>query len=134
MSTRLARAEDVEALVAMRRDFTFEDMEPDAVVRSGYEEECRSFILDAIKGGQWHVWVAEEDGEILSHLFVALVDKVPKPVRENGRIAYMTNVYTRPSHRGRGIGGQLVERAQEAAREADVELIIVWPSEESITF
>jgi ribosomal protein S18 acetylase RimI-like enzyme len=56
------------------------------------------------------------------------------PVRENRRIAYMTNVYTRPSHRSRGIGGQLVERAQEAAREADVELIIVWPSEESISF
>jgi GNAT superfamily N-acetyltransferase len=46
----------------------------------------------------------------------------------------MTNVYTRPSHRGRGIGGELLRRAQEAARDADVELIIVWPSDESVSF
>jgi GNAT superfamily N-acetyltransferase len=118
----------------MRYVFTLEDLEPNAVLQAGYEEECRAFVLDAIKGGRWHVWVAEEDDEIVSHLFVALVDKVPRPVQEKRRIAYMTNVYTRPSHRGRGIGGELLRRAQEAARDADVELIIVWPSDESVSF
>jgi len=74
------------------------------------------------------------DGQIVSHAFVAYVDKVPRPTRERRRIAYLTNVYTRPDFRGRGIGGALIERAQARAAEADVELMMVWPSDESIDF
>ena len=59
--------------------------------------------------------------------FVALIDRVPRPIRERARIAYLTNVYTRPDSRGQGIGAQIIRRAQEAAREADVEVMIVWP-------
>ncbi len=67
-------------------------------------------------------------------MFVALADKVPRPIRENARIAYLTNVYTRPGFRSRGIGAALLRRAQQAAREAEVELMIVWPSDESAAF
>jgi len=59
---------------------------------------------------------------------------VPRPICENARIAYLTNVYTRADFRGRGIGTALLRRAQQAAREADVELMIVWPSEASVAF
>jgi N-acetylglutamate synthase-like GNAT family acetyltransferase len=132
---RRASFEDVDELVAMRRDFTFEDEGSQGrASRPEYEIECREFLIEAISSGRWDIWVAEAGGQIVSHAYVALVDKVPRPVRENRRIGYMTNVYTRPSHRASGIGGRLVERAQEAARESDVELMIVWPSAESITF
>lgn len=132
---RRAALADVDELVAMRRDFTFEDGESQRrTSRPQYEAECREFLTEAISAGRWDIWVAEVSGQIASHVYVALIDKVPRPVRENGRIAYMTNVYTRPAHRASGIGGKLVQRAQEAARQADVELMIVWPSAESIAF
>lgn len=132
---RRATSADVDELVAMRRDFTFEDEESQRdTARPEYEAECREFLIEAISAGRWDIWVAEVSGQVVSHVYVALIDKVPRPVRENRRIAYMTNVYTRPSHRGSGIGGRLVQRAQEAARQADVELVIVWPSGESIAF
>lgn len=121
--------------VAMRRDFTFEDGGSGRdTARPEYEAECREFLIEAISAGRWDIWVAEVGGQLVSHVYVALIDKVPRPVRENRRIAYMTNVYTRPSHRGSGVGGRLVQQAQEAARRADVELVIVWPSAESIGF
>lgn len=132
---RRAALGDVDELVAMRRDFTFEDEAPQSrTSRPEFEAECREFLHQAISSGRWDIWVAEVGGQIVSHVYVALVDKVPRPVRENRRIAYMTNLYTRPRHRASGIGGRLVQRAQEAARQADVELMIVWPSEESIAF
>ena len=130
---RLARLGDVGELVELRSDFTFEDVAPTAA-RPGYEEECRAFLADAIASGRWQIWVAEVDGRLVSHAFVALVDKVPRPVRENARIAYLTNVYTRPDFRGKGIGAAVIARAQDAAREADVELMIVWPSDASVEF
>jgi GNAT superfamily N-acetyltransferase len=135
VAVRLAHHGDIEQLVEMRSDFTFEDFEEVASeTRSGYAEDCRSFLADAISTGRWQIWVAEVDGRLVSHAFLALIDKVPRPIRENARIAYLTNVYSRPDYRGQGIGAEIIRRAQAAAREADVELIIVWPSNESIDF
>jgi ribosomal protein S18 acetylase RimI-like enzyme len=71
---------------------------------------------------------------IVSHAYLVLIDKVPRPVRENARIAYLTNVYTRPNFRRQGIGAEVIRRAQDAARAADVELVIVWPSDASVEF
>jgi GNAT superfamily N-acetyltransferase len=135
VTIRLARRDDIEQLVEMRRDFTFEDFEPDrAAARPAYEQDCRAFLSEAIMSGRWHIWIAEMDGRIVSHAFLALIDKVPRPIHEKARIAYLTNVYTCSDFRARGIGAQIIRSAQAAAREADVELIIVWPSDESVEF
>jgi GNAT superfamily N-acetyltransferase len=127
VTIRFARHDDIEQLVEMRRDFTFEDFDAHAAItRPEYEDDCRAFLAEAISSGRWHIWVAEAGERIVSHAFLALVDKVPRPIRENVHIAYLTNVYTRPDFRGRGIGAEIIQRAQAAAREANVELIIVW--------
>jgi len=132
---RLAVEQDIPTLIAMRREFTFENTTGgDEAESPTYLDDAQKFMRDAIEAGRWHVWVAEVDGQIVSHAFVAYVDKVPRPTRERRRIAYLTNVYTRPDFRGRGIGGALIERAQARAAEADVELMMVWPSDESIDF
>jgi GNAT superfamily N-acetyltransferase len=132
---RLASKDDIEQLVEMRRDFTFEDVKSnEEIARPEYEDDCRAFLSEAISSGRWHIWVAEMDGKIIAHNFLALIDKVPRPISENARIAYLTNVYTRPDFRGQGIGAELIRAAQADAREASVELVIVWPSDESVEF
>jgi predicted N-acetyltransferase YhbS len=132
---RLAALRDIDALVEMRRTFTFEDPETsESTGRREFEAECAAFLAEAISSGRWQIWVAELGAQIVAHVYVALIDKVPRPVPEYARLAYLTNVYTRPEFRGRGIGAQLIRRAQAAARNADVELMIVWPAEGSIDF
>lgn len=119
----------------MRRDFTFEDDERNEIRSApGFADEFRAFLAEAISERRWHIWVAEVEGRVVAHVFVALVDKVPRPGHGNRRIAYLTNVYTRPAFRRQGIGAQLIKRAQDAASEADVELMIVWPGDESVEF
>jgi GNAT superfamily N-acetyltransferase len=46
----------------------------------------------------------------------------------------MTNVYTVPEYRSQGIGGQLLKRIKEWGSEQKLEFIMVWPSDEAVSF
>lgn len=134
MEIREATEEDIEALIMMRWEFTLEH-QPE--LKDDYElfaTECRAFLLQAIRGERWHIWIAETNGVIASHIYIQLIDKVPRPGRITYPFAYMTNVYTDQAYRSRGIGSQLLMRIQEWAVESKFEFIIVWPSEESREF
>ncbi|MBA3566230.1 MAG: GNAT family N-acetyltransferase [Actinobacteria bacterium] len=71
---------------------------------------------------------------MVSHAFIGLVDKIPRPTPEQRWIGYLTNVYTRPAFRSLGLGGLVLESVKTWASEEDVELLIVWPSERSVGF
>lgn len=134
MIVRKARTEDIEALTKMRYAFTLEH-QPE--VRDDYELfaiECRAFLEDAIRGERWHIWVAELDGTIVSHIYIQLIDKVPRPGRITYPYAYMTNVYTESNYRSQGIGSRLLQAVREWSEANRFEFIIVWPSDESRGF
>ena len=129
---RQATLGDVDELAELRRAFTNEDP-PAGKPRGDFEDAFRAVVGGGLRDGSWVVWVAELEGEIIGHTFVAVVPKVPRPVETPDAIGYLTNVYTRPDHRGRGVGGKLLTATTEWAREHGIELLIVWPSEESVS-
>jgi GNAT superfamily N-acetyltransferase len=134
MRHRKATSDDIAALVRMRWEFVTDGAAPDGETCEQFDAACTAFLERALTSGRWVVWVAEERGEIRSHIYLQRIEKVPKPGRAHDAYAYMTNVYTRPGFRGRGIGGQLLREACRWAKEAGMEFIIVWPSEESRGF
>jgi GNAT superfamily N-acetyltransferase len=80
------------------------------------------------------VWVAELDGLIVSHIYLEKIYKVPRPGRITHPFIYMTNVYTIPEYRGKGIGSKLIKEIEEWSRKQEFEFIIVWPSDWSVEF
>jgi GNAT superfamily N-acetyltransferase len=118
----------------MRRAFTFEDPAPSATARGDFETAFDETVGAGIASGRWTVWLAEAESEIVSHVYVGLLEKIPRPTREHRWIGYVTNVYTRPEQRGKGVGAALLERVTSWAAENDVELLVVWPSDESVGF
>ncbi len=136
MEYRLAKKDDIEQLIKMRWDFTLEDYPEmgEGVTFSAFAEECSGFLEQAIDNGQWFIWVAEDHEKIVSHIYVELIQKVPRPGRVTNPFVYMTNVYTVPCYRGKGIGSQLLSRVNEWAKDQKYEFIIVWPSDTSIEF
>ncbi len=127
---RQAMPADVSELADLRRDFTFED-HPTSEPRADFEAAFRDVVGGGLRDGSWVVWVAESEGQIVAHAFVAVVDKVPRPIQESRQIGYLTNVYTRPAHRNRGVGAKLLAATTNWARQRGIELLIVWPSERS---
>lgn len=137
MNVRLAAQADIDQLIWMRWDFTYEGdpvRQADEELFQSFSEECCEFLADAIRSGRWYIWVVEVDDRIVSHMYIERIDKVPRPGKVTHPFAYMTNVYTLPTYRGQRIGASLLAAIEAWARQQHYEFILVWPSETSVTF
>lgn len=131
---RRATSRDIPVLARLRREFTLEDG-PISSPREDFDAAFASIVSTGLGEGRWTVWVAEHEGEIVAHAFVGLIDKIPRPLPTSSRwLGYLTNMYTKPAFRSRGLGGRVLEAAKEWAKDDDVELLVVWPSDESVSF
>lgn len=135
MEYRLAGKEDLRQLAELRWDFRMEDGEEIPVVsKSEFVETCTSFLKQSLESGYHIYWLAEEFGEIIAHIFIHKIDLVPRPCKIKDGFGYITNNYTKPAFRNRGIGSELLKRVIEWSRDEDLELLIVYPSERAVGF
>ncbi|MDI2588737.1 GNAT family N-acetyltransferase [Psychrobacillus sp. NEAU-3TGS] len=137
MKFRLAERKDIDQLIQMRWDFTIEDNDMKIFTKSDFESfkaECHTFLESALKSETWFIWVAEQDAKIISHIYIQLIEKVPRPGRITYPFAYMTNVYTEKEYRKQGIGSKLITTINEWVSENNYEFIIVWPSDDSVEY
>ena len=132
---RVATDTDLAELAAMRWDFRLEEA-PGTTVhdRATFLHACRTFLQQGLANQRWTYWIATTDGQIVSHIFIQRIAKVPKPNRLEEALGYVTNVYTRPAYRNRGIGTELMTHVLQWAAEQDLESLIVWPSRSSMRF
>ncbi|UOQ87291.1 GNAT family N-acetyltransferase [Gracilibacillus salinarum] len=135
MKIRLAEARDIEQLIKMRWDFTIEfDENKKEEAYDTFEKECQTFLENALKDLNWFIWVAEENNQVISHIYIKLIEKVPRPGRITYPFAYMTNVYTIPANRNKGVGSRLLSAVNDWTEENNYEFVIVWPSDDSINY
>ncbi|WP_052345906.1 GNAT family N-acetyltransferase [Paucisalibacillus sp. EB02] len=135
MNIRLAEKKDIKQLIKMRWDFTIEHDESKANESyNDFEKECYVFLEKALNGPDWYIWVAEENGRVVSHIYIELIQKVPRPGRITHPFAYMTNVYTNPKYRNKGIGSKLLQSINSWIKENNYEFVIVWASDEAIEY
>jgi GNAT superfamily N-acetyltransferase len=129
-----ATVEDAVSLANLRWDFRTEDGEIPVVDRGAFVETCATFFREGIASGEWVVWAAWDAATIISHQCVRIVRPVPRPCSPNDAFGYLTNVYTVPAYRGRGIGGELLARIRAWADQEGLELLLVSPGENAIHF
>jgi ribosomal protein S18 acetylase RimI-like enzyme len=135
MICRRATEADTDELARMRWDFRLEEA-PGATVhdQASFLQACAAFLREGLREQRWIYWVAQQQSQIVSHIYIQRVPKVPKPNKLHDALGYVTNVYTRPAYRGQGIGTELMGHVLHWAREQDLESLIVWPSEMSVDF
>lgn len=135
MLVRLATSEDIPQLVQMRWDFSEEECANNVVTFEEFNQICSEFLLKAIQSGDWHIWIAEIGGGLVSHMYLQLIHKVPRPGKSpDPYYGYVTNVYTRPAFRNLGIGSKIHKAMENWSKENEVEFLILWPSSESVEF
>ena len=135
VSIRLATLEDLDELVQMRWDFSYEDNQDEVADFENFQATCKSFLVEALASGNWYIWVAEAEGMLVSHMYLQLIHKVPRPGKSpDPCFGYVTNVYTRPAFRGQGIGSRLQHSMESWSKQHELEFLIVWPSSTSVDF
>jgi len=132
---RLATLDDVNELVQMRWDFSEDERNQSSVSFEEFYNICSDFLIKSIEGEDWYIWVAEVEKRVVSHMYLQIIHKVPRPGKSlDPRFGYVTNVYTRPKFRNQGFGSQIQIAMEKWSKENDIEFLIVWPSNESVSF
>lgn len=122
-------------LAELRWDFRMEGGdELPAVSKSEFVEACLLFLKRGLESGYYAHWLAEEGDEIVSHVFIHKIDMIPRPCKIHDQFGYITNNYTKPAYRNRGVAPELMRRALDWAKDEDLELLIVYPSERAVSF
>jgi GNAT superfamily N-acetyltransferase len=134
MEYRLATVDDIPQLARMRWDFRAEAGEEPIEGADAFARRYAAFARQALESRAWVYWIAVDGGTIVSHAAVNVVRGVPRPARKSDQWGYLTDCYTRPDHRNRGVGSQLMAHVKEWAGKQDLELLLVWPSDDSKSF
>ena len=133
VNVRAATHADAHALAHLRYEFRAAAGETVEGERE-FVTRCAEWMAERLKmEGAWRCWVAEDEAEIIGHIWLQLIEKIPNPSPEPERHAYITNLFVRERARGRGVGSALLTIALDCCAACGVHAIILWPTEKSRT-
>ncbi len=131
ISYKIIESPDLPEFFAKRWEFQKEESPRfSGLGKEDFVEECLAQPQDR----NWIHFGSFLDQSLISTASLYSVPGVPRPWNLNNRIGYLTNVYTIPGHRGRGVGTALGRKVMEWASSHDLELVLVWPSGPSLPF
>ena len=133
IAVRPATPADAPSLARLRYQFRAGLDEPNEPAEV-FIRRAAGWFAARLATDAWRGWVAVDGtGEVVGHVFVQLVEKIPNPLPEAEAIGYLTNSYVVPAWRNRGVGTRLIAAALAACDALDLESVILWPTEESRT-
>ena len=107
---RLATLDDVDALISLRLVFLKEvGSLSGGVDCSELGEAIRHYLVRKMPAGEFLAWVAENEGGIVGTSGLTLFERPPNGANMAGLEAYLSNMYTVPGWRGKGVGTALVK-------------------------
>ena len=129
---RTATVADAKELAELRWEFR-SAQNPPVETHDAFVRRCVGWMRRELQNGSdWKAWAAIQDHVIVGQIWLHTIGKIPNPVAELERLAYISNLFVRTASRG-GTGTRLLEAALDSCRENGIERVVLWPSKRSIT-
>ena len=117
---RKADIKDISLLVDIRKkQLIDEGIEPNIDI----DEELTRYFNDKLADNSLVEWIAEEDNQIIATGAIAFIDFPPTYTNKTGRKGYITNMYTEPTSRGKGIATGMLDRLVNEAKKRNIHKI-----------
>lgn len=119
MEIRRATREDIPQMITLRKWQLHDEGLPKVVTEYTYahlDGEMQAFFERTLAEGSLAQWFAVEDGEVIGASAVCYYQVPPSYANLTGQVAYITNMYTDPAFRGKGIATALLGCAVEDAK------------------
>ena len=127
---RKATVKDIDSLIKIRLDY-LEDDKGCSLTNSettAITTHLRNYIPKEL-GNKFITYIAEVNNEIISAVFMMIIEKPANTSFLAGKTAYVLNVFTYPDHRKKGIATKLLEMAIEDAKYMEMPYIELAASE-----
>jgi GNAT superfamily N-acetyltransferase len=132
IEVREATNTDARALAELRWEFRSSRGEPNEPSET-FTRRCTTWMRHELQPGRmWKAWVAVEQKEIVGQIWVHTVPKIPNPIAELEKLAYISNLYVKLQARG-GTGTRLLEAALAWCRANQIDRVVLWPTKRSVT-
>jgi ribosomal protein S18 acetylase RimI-like enzyme len=129
---RTATIADARSLAELRWEFR-SAQNPAVEPHDAFVRRCAAWMRRELQeGGAWKAWVAVDRHELVGQVWLHTVQKIPNPVAEHERLAYLSNLYVKVAARG-GIGTRLLGAVLESCRANRIDRVVLWPSKRSVT-
>jgi len=127
MIKRLATLDDVPKLIELRKkQLHDEELSSNTLDIS---TELTSYFSTSISNESFIAWVMVENDEIIATSGVCFYTLPPTFSNPSGKVAYITNMYTKPVFRNRGIASELLQEVINEAKNNDCKVIRLHASE-----
>lgn len=118
MNNRKATINDIEVLADLRKK---QLMDEGIEANKDIDEELIRFFQQKLTDNSLVEWVVEDEGKIIATAAIVFYEFPPTYTNKSGIKGYITNMYTDPAYRGRGIASSLLDTLVDEARERKVE-------------
>ena len=122
MLYRLATVQDIPVLCRIRKQQLIDE---GGTPIPGMDEELLRYFTDKLADGSLVEWVLEDGGQIIA---TAFMDFPPSYTNRTGLRGYITNMYTAPAYRGKGIASSMLGRLKQEAEKRSVHSILLHAS------
>lgn len=125
MNYRKVDMKDIPLLVSIRKkQLIDEGIEPNIDI----DKELTRYFNNKLANNLLVEWIAEENNQIIATAAIAFIDFPPTYTNKNGRKGYITNMYTEPTSRGKGIATGMLDRLVNEAKERNIHKICLVAS------
>ena len=85
--------------------------------KTDIDAELYRFFTDKLDDGSLVEWMLEENGKVIATAGILFIEFPPSYRNPTGVRGYITNMYTAPEYRGKGIASSMLRKLIEEAKK-----------------